>query len=168
MLRVIVEQLDDTTIRVKIEGDEPQARVELSNELREAFAPHAEPGACGFTWDFGHGETAARVARTLKTVWGGDLVRVLGDGETHIKRLLFNALDAWFREHPNTHHINKISPIQVAFSEGENIRGLMTARDELTVTGEYDQDVGWRKFHYVGEYIDGGWSWHLDTEGRIA
>ena len=168
MLKVSVDQPSKAAVRVKIEGDEPEARLELLNMLRELFAPEgAQQQDTEFVAHYSSREAAAKAARTISAVWGGELVRCIGEGEPHIKKLLKDALDAWLDEHPNTSHINKISPIQLSFRD-DGITGLMTVRDELAATGEYDYNKGHRHQHWVGEFIDSAWSWALDTEGRIA
>lgn len=167
MLRVTVARLSDLLVRVQVKSDEgAAARNTLLTALEERFASTVMTRTHNsFTASYPSADVADRTAKTIDTVWGGELVRAVGDGETHIKKLMFEALITYRRDHPNVVRVNKISPIQVSVESTARI-ALLTQQDGVAVTGEYDVKVDGS--HFVGEFIDGAWTWHLDMTGRTA
>jgi hypothetical protein len=168
MLKVEVGRHTTKSVRVTVMGDEGMAaRGELLDKLQGLFAENYQVrrNHCSFTATYPDAETAEKIAKNIQSLWGGELQRGVGDGESHVKHMMWDAVMAFRAELPNTVRINKISPVQVVI---ENVRrtALMTQYDDLVVTGEYTlKESGYR---YVGEYIDGGSSWHLDATGRTA
>jgi hypothetical protein len=167
MLRVKVDQLTKKTVRVSVMGDEGfAARAELLDKLQDLFGQdNVQRNHRSFTATYLNAETAEKIAKTIRSLWAGELVRLVGEGESHIKRMLWDAVRAFRAEFPNTVRINKISPVQVVI---ENVRrtALMTQYDDIVVQGEYTLKED--DHHFVGEFIDGAWSWHLDVTGRTA
>ena len=167
MLKIVVERPTKKSVRVAVTGDEGMAvRSEMLDKLQELFGQGAiRRNHRSFTVVFASEEAANKTAKTIEALWGGELLRGVDEGESHVKKLVWEAVTAFRAEFPNTVRINKISPVQVVI-ENVACTAVLTLDGYGIVTGEYDLKT--TGMHVVGEFIDGAWSWHIDATGRTA